>query len=156
MAAHQAPQSLGFPRQEHWSGLSFPSPMLESEKGKWSRSVVSDSSRPQGLQPTRLLRPWDFPGKSTGVGCHRLLRRKSTHGNKNKSISCGTVPGLNNDSVVQREPYCLSGKSKRGPPKVYQSGFRLLQGTSDFKVQIPISMCIRHQDKVTTAPAAGP
>ena len=25
------------------------------------------------LQPTRLLRPWDFPGKSTGVGCHRLL-----------------------------------------------------------------------------------
>ena len=26
--------------------------------------------RPHGLQPTRLLRPWDFPGKSTGVGCH--------------------------------------------------------------------------------------
>ena len=26
-----------------------------------------------GLQPTRLLRPWDFPGKSTGVGCHCLL-----------------------------------------------------------------------------------
>ena len=34
---------------------------------------MSDSSRPHGLQPTRLLRPWDFPGKSTGVGCHRLL-----------------------------------------------------------------------------------
>ena len=33
---------------------------------------MSDSSRPQGLQPTRLLRPWDFPGKSTGVGCHCL------------------------------------------------------------------------------------
>ena len=31
---------------------------------------MSDSSRPPGLQPTRLLRPWDFPGKSTGVGCH--------------------------------------------------------------------------------------
>ena len=29
---------------------------------------------PHGLQPTRLLRPWDFPGKSTGVGCHCLLR----------------------------------------------------------------------------------
>ena len=26
------------------------------------------------LQPTRLLRPWDFPGKSTGVGCHFLLQ----------------------------------------------------------------------------------
>ena len=31
-AAHQAPQSLGFSRQEHWSGLPFPSPMHESEK----------------------------------------------------------------------------------------------------------------------------
>ena len=31
-AAHQAPLSLGFSRQEHWSGLQFPSPMHESEK----------------------------------------------------------------------------------------------------------------------------
>ena len=73
MAAHQVPPSLGFFRQEHWSGLPFPSPMHESEKWKWSRSVVSDSSRPHGLQPTRLLHPWDFPGNSTGVGCHCLL-----------------------------------------------------------------------------------
>ena len=42
-AAHQAPLSLGFSRQEHWSGLPFPSPMHESEKWKWSHSVVSDS-----------------------------------------------------------------------------------------------------------------
>ena len=75
MAAHQAPPSLGFSKQEHWSGLPFPSPMHESEKWKWSHSVVSDSSRPQRLQPTRLLRPWDFPGKNTRVGCHRLLQR---------------------------------------------------------------------------------
>ena len=74
-AAHQAPLSLGFSRQEHWSGLPFPSPMHESEKRKWSRSVVSDSWRLHGLQPTRFLHPWDFPGKSTGVGCHCLLRR---------------------------------------------------------------------------------
>ena len=31
-AAHQAPPSLGFSRQEHWSGLPFPSPLHESEK----------------------------------------------------------------------------------------------------------------------------
>ena len=74
MVAHQAPPSLGFSRQEHWSGLPFPSPMHEREKWKWSRSVVSDSSRPYGLQPTRLLRPWNFPGKSTGVRCHCLLQ----------------------------------------------------------------------------------
>ena len=33
-AAHQAPLSLGFSRQEHWSGLPFPSPIRESEKQK--------------------------------------------------------------------------------------------------------------------------
>ena len=47
--------------------------MHESEKWKWSRSVVSDSLWPHGLQPTRLLHPWEFPGEGTGVGCHRLL-----------------------------------------------------------------------------------
>ena len=72
-AAHQPPPSLGFSKQEHWSGLPCPSPMHESEKWKWSRSVVSHSQRPHGLQPSRLLRPWDFPGKSTGVWCHCLL-----------------------------------------------------------------------------------
>ena len=69
MEAHQAPLSLGFSRQEHWSGLPFPSPMREREKWNWSHSVVSDSYRPHGLQTTRLRLPWDFPGKSTGVGC---------------------------------------------------------------------------------------
>ena len=68
-AAYQASPSMGFSRHEHWSGLPFPSPMHESGKWKWSHSVVSDSSRPHGLQPTRLLHPWDFPGNSTGVGC---------------------------------------------------------------------------------------
>ena len=37
-------------------------------------SVVSDSVRPQRWQPTRLPRPWDSPGKNTGVGCHFLLQ----------------------------------------------------------------------------------
>ena len=72
-AAHQAPLSLGFSGQEHWRGLPFPSPKHESEKWKWSCSVISDPLRPSGLQPTRLLHPWGFPGKSTGVGCHCLL-----------------------------------------------------------------------------------
>ena len=43
-----------------------------------SESEVAQSCptlRPHGLQPTRLLQPWDFPGKSTGVGCHCLLRK---------------------------------------------------------------------------------
>ena len=56
-------------RTMEWVAISF------SNVWKWSHSVVSDSSRTHGLQPTRLLRPWDFPGKGTGVGCHCLLRR---------------------------------------------------------------------------------
>ena len=72
-AAYHAPLSLGFSRQEHWSGLPFPSPMHGSEMWKWSRSVLSNFSWPHGLQPTRLLCPWDSPSKSTGVGCHCLL-----------------------------------------------------------------------------------
>ena len=37
-------------------------------------SVMSNSSRPLGLQPARLLYPWNSPGKNTGVGCHALLQ----------------------------------------------------------------------------------
>ena len=55
-------------RTLEWVAISF------SNARKWNRSVLSDSSRPHGLQPTRLLRPWDFPGKSSGVGCHCLPR----------------------------------------------------------------------------------
>ena len=40
-----------------------------------SHSIVSDSLRPRGLQPARLLCPWDSPSKNTGVGCHSLLQR---------------------------------------------------------------------------------
>ena len=49
-------------------------PILCKEERKSSRLVVSDSLQPQGQYPTRLLRPWDFPGKNTGVGCHFLLQ----------------------------------------------------------------------------------
>ena len=87
-AAHQAPPSLRFSRQEHWSGLPFPFPMHESEKSKWSRSVVSDPQRPHGLQPSRILRPWDFPGKITGVGSHCLLRANTKNIFRMFLVSC--------------------------------------------------------------------
>ena len=45
-----------------------------SSRGSVSHSVVSDSLWPRGLWPARLLRPWDSPGKSTGVDCHSLLQ----------------------------------------------------------------------------------
>ena len=59
-------------RTLEWVAITF----SNAGKWKWSHSVMSNSSRPHGLQPTRLLCQWDFPGKSTGVGCHRLLRQQ--------------------------------------------------------------------------------
>ena len=58
-------------RTLEWVAISFSN--AGKWKWKWSRSVTSDSSWSHGLQPSRLLRPWDFLGKSTGVGCHCLL-----------------------------------------------------------------------------------
>ena len=64
-------------RTLEWVAISFS--MHESEKWKWSHSVVSDSLQPPGLQPTRLLHPWYFSDKSTGVGCHCLLYTALTY-----------------------------------------------------------------------------
>ena len=102
--AHQAPLSMGFPRQEHWSGLPFPSlrnlphsgiepaspvspaltggffttvPPWNPICGSWPCclvTVTSDSSATPWAVATRLLCPWDFPGKNTGVGYHFLLQ----------------------------------------------------------------------------------
>ena len=55
--------SLGFPRQEHWSGLPFPAPVRESEEWKWSRSVVSDSLWHHGLQPAGSSAPGIFQAR---------------------------------------------------------------------------------------------
>ena len=50
-----------------------------------------DSLRPHGLQPSRLLRPWDFPGKNTGVGCHCLLQCMKMESKSEVALSCPTL-----------------------------------------------------------------
>ena len=57
--------------------------LRQSAKSTSLASVMSDPWWPHGLQPTRLLGPRDFPGKSTGVGCH--LKRQLIW------IPCGRV-----------------------------------------------------------------
>ena len=52
---------------------------------------MSDSVRPHGLQPTRLLRPWDSPGKNTGVGCHFLLQCMKVESESEVAQSCPTL-----------------------------------------------------------------
>ena len=66
-------------------------------------SVVSNSLQPHVLQPTRLLCPWDFPGKYTGVGCHFLLQ--------------GIFPDPEIESVFLSSPCIASGFFTTIPPR---------------------------------------
>ena len=52
---------------------------------------VSNSVRPHRQQPTRLLRPWDSPGKNTGVGCHFLLQCMKVKCESEVAQSCPTL-----------------------------------------------------------------
>ena len=53
-------------------------------------SVMSNSVRPHRRQPTRLPRPWDSPGKNTGVGCHFLLQCMKVKSESEVAQSCLT------------------------------------------------------------------
>ena len=70
---HQAPPSMGFSRQEYWSGLSFPSPSVQ-----FSRSVVSDSLWPHESQHIRPPCPSPTPGvhsdsRPSSQWCHPAI-----------------------------------------------------------------------------------
>ena len=101
--ACQAPPSKGFSRQDHWSGLPFPSPggssfsrdrhwvshiagrlyHLSHQGNPNIRNVFSHSSKSESeshsvasnsLQPHWLYSPWNSPGQNTGVGSLSLLQ----------------------------------------------------------------------------------
>ena len=52
---------------------------------------MSDSVQPHRWQPTRLLSPWDSPGKSTGEGCHFLLQCMKMKSGREVAQSCHTL-----------------------------------------------------------------
>ena len=70
---------------------------------------MSDSVRPQRQQPTRLPRPWDSPGKNTGVGCHFLLQCMKVKSEREVTQSCPTphdpmdcsLPGSSVHGILQ-------------------------------------------------------
>ena len=70
---------------------------------------MSDSVRPDRRQPTRLPRPWDSPGKNTGVGCHFLLQCMKAKSESEVAQSCQTcsdpmdcsLPGSSVDGIFQ-------------------------------------------------------
>ena len=74
-----------------------------------SWSVMSDSVQPHRRQPTRLHRPWDSPGKNTGVGCHFLLRCRKVKSESEVAQSCSipsdsmdcSLPGSSTHGICQ-------------------------------------------------------
>ena len=91
-------------------------------------SVVSDSVRPHRRQPTKLHRPWDSPGKNTGVSCPFLLQRMKLKSESEVAQSCLTL----------RDPMngCLPGSSVHG---IFQA--RVLEWVAiAFSPQPPQSM----------------
>ena len=72
----------------------------------FGHSVLSDSSQPHGLQPTRLLCPWDSPGKNTGVGCHFLFQEEE--------IPPGHLPG---PGIEPTSPVLAGGVFSTEPPE---------------------------------------
>ena len=73
-------------------------------------SVVSDSVRPQRRKPTRLCRPWDSPGKNTGVGCHFLLQCKKVKSEREVAQSC---PTLSNPMDCSPPDFPINGISRQ-------------------------------------------
>ena len=65
----------------------------------WVTSVVSNSVWPHRWQPTRLPRPWDSPGKNTGVGCHFLLQWRKVKSESEVAQSCPTLSDPMNCSL---------------------------------------------------------
>ena len=69
---------------------------------------MSDSVPPQRQQPTRLPRPWDSPGKNTGVGCHFLLQCRKVKSESEVVQSCPTLRDLMDCSLPGSSIHGLS------------------------------------------------
>ena len=92
---------------------------------------MSDSVRPHRRQPARLPRPWDSPGKNTGVGCHFLLQCMKVKSESEITQSCPT-------------PSDPMDCSPPGPsiPGIFQA--RILEwGAIAFSVQL--AKCLKRQ-----------
>ena len=126
-------------------------------------SVVSDSVRPHRQQPTRLPRPWDSPGKNTGVGCHFLLQCMKVKSQSEVTQSCPTlsdpmdcsppgssVHGIFQARVLEWGAIAFSTQTLEKNPFLFQllGATRILWLTDSFYLQSqqqpiqPFSSCI--------------
>ena len=112
-------------------------------------SVVSDSVLPHRWQPTRLPRPWDSPGKNTGVGCHFLFQCMKVKSESEVTQSC----------PILRDPMdcSLPGSSVHG---IFQArglewgAFAFSSSKLTFQVFSPLAWLTKHshQDLKSNCP----
>ena len=100
-----------------------------------SHSAVSGSLRPHGLQPARLLCPWDSPGKDTGLGCHALLRGAVGEA---RPARCGRGWGGN---ATKPEPWGQEGWSDWGTPDRGPLGAPTSTGVKGVHPQQALGVC---------------
>ena len=78
--------SVSTPGLSHSSGIKFPHAATAAKSLQLCLTV-----QPHRRQPTRLPRPWDSPGKNTGVGCHFLLQCMKVKRESEVVQSCPTL-----------------------------------------------------------------
>ena len=100
---------------------------------------MSDPQRPHGLQPSRLLRPWDLPGKTTGVGCHCLLHPTDTERYK---AAAAFSEGWSPLALTSRKREPAAQFSPLFPPRTVMRNSHLYGFFEDivYKTRQPISL----------------
>ena len=80
------PSAMRVQSPNHWTTREFPCCCR-----CYGTSIMSNSVRPLRWQPTWLPRPWDSPGKNTGVGCHFLLQCMKVKSESEVAQLCPTL-----------------------------------------------------------------
>ena len=101
---------------------------------------MSDSVRPHRRQPTRLPRPWDSPGKNTGVGCHFLLQCMKVKSESEVAQSCLTQRPHGLQPTRLLCPWDFPGKSTGvGCHRLHFSKMKLPLSKCEFHVMFKLS-----------------
>ena len=125
---------------------------------------MSDSVQPHRRQPTRLPRPWDSPGKNTGVGCHFLRQCMKVKSESEIAQSCPTlsdpmdcslpgssIHGIFQAKVLEWGAYAntkhIRRKGNYRPVLLVYINKRILRKISSSQIQQNIK-CIIHHDQV--------
>ena len=115
-----------------------------------------DSVQPHRRQPTRLPRPWDSPGKNTGVGCHFLLQCMKVKSEREVTQFCPTLcdpmdcslPGPSTHGIFQANVLVICKLSKCYPPRIFQGYINRTYSNSMHPILIDIRKLYTHN--VTT------